>query len=94
MQKEVSAWLIIRTFGLVSLCIALFQAFAFLINVVAISLYEITPTEQAAILHLPNLNWMPFFSAFLFIILAVYFLSYGKTIHTWLLKEDINYKQP
>lgn len=85
MLKESAAWLIIRTLGLLCLGVSAFQAFDFLMNVIAIISYD-APVPGETI-RLPNLRFDPLLGSLVFLALSVYFLKYGQAVHGWLLKE-------
>ena len=87
MNKESTAWLIVRLLGLISVAIGLFQLYGFVVNLsyVLAQLSSSVPAEGT--LRLVNLRWDPFFGFVFWGVLSIYFLKFGATVHELLIKE-------
>lgn len=94
MQKDSAAWLIVRTLGLASLCISLYQVYLFSLNIIYVLIYRDVATPPKSSLRLVSLNWDPPLSFLLFSCLALYLLKRGKIIHQWLIHEGKSNESP
>ena len=88
MDKNSIAWLVVRVLGLISLGVAFYKLYMFILNLVGVF---VTSTQQEissnGTLYLVNLNWDPFIGFLFFFGVSVYFLKFGSTIHKLLIKE-------
>ena len=85
MHKKSTSWLIVRILGLISLAIASYQLYEYLVNVsmVVAQLNSGIPLEGT--LRLINLRWDPFVGFIFFSALSLYFLKFGSKVHGWLM---------
>lgn len=90
MHNESLAWLVVRTLGLLSLCLSAYKAFYFSVNLTFILMYEPSPPPAGDTIRLPGLNWEPLVESILMLGLAIYFLRAGKLVHGWLVREGRN----
>lgn len=90
MQKESAAWLIVRTFGLIFLCISLYQGFNFFIEAFVSISQWINNAHSGQNSQIPILRLEPFFSFVFFLSLGIYLLRRGTKIHRWLIREGAN----
>ena len=88
MNKDQTAWLVIRSMGLVILLACAAFLYEFLLNLAAVRLSAGIPHEGEPTLRLPNLRWDPLLHSAALFAFSFYFLRHGKALHRLLMKED------
>ena len=87
MNKNSAAWLVIRVLGVISLGIACYQLYGFILNLVAVFSSSQQELQSSDTLRLVNLRWDPFLGFVFFSLLSVYLLNFGLGVHKLLIKE-------
>ena len=87
MNKSSAAWLVIRIAGLISLGIACYQLYEFMVNIISVAASSKQELSSNGTLRLMNLRWDPFLGFVFFSLFSVYLLRFGLTIHKLLIKE-------
>ena len=85
MHKKSTSWLIVRILGLISLAIAFYQLYGFLVNVSTVVAHSNSDIPLEGTMRLINLRWDPFVGFIFFSALSLYFLKFGAKVHGWLM---------
>lgn len=88
MNKNSAAWLVVRILGVISLGIACYQLYEFMINLIAVIASSKQELPSNGTLRLVNIRWDPFVGFVFFSLISVCFLKYGLTVHKLLIAES------
>lgn len=87
MNKSSAAWLVVRILGVISIAIACYQLYDFMINFIAVIASSQQELPSNGTLRIVNLRWNPFVGFIFFSLLSVYLLKFGLAVHKLLTAE-------